>query len=304
MMSAFEERRMRPLQIWFLASRPWSFTMSAISVTVGAALAAGAAPFSWGLYLLVLIGIVAFHAATNLINDYFDYRSGVDSPEAPTARYRPHPLVEGLLTDRQVLWESLLFYTLTAGIGLYLAATRGLMVLLLGLIGMAASLFYTAPPLKYKYCALGELSVFAMWGPLMVEGAYFVQGGHLSWRAFWVSLPIGVLVALVLLANNLRDTSYDRHQALRTLPILLGQRASLWLYASLILLAYSSVILMIPAGWLSPWALLVLLSLPPAYRLLRMMARAVPADADARTAQLNTAFGLLLVVALLLERLL
>ncbi len=291
------------MQTWFLASRPWSFTMSAISVTVGTALAAGAVPFSFGLYLLALIGIVAFHAATNLINDYFDYRSGVDSPEAPTARYRPHPLVEGFLTDRQVLQGALLLYILTAGIGLYLAATRGLMVLLLGLIGMGASLFYTAPPLKCKHHALGELSVFAMWGPLMVEGAYYVQTGHLSWQAFGVSVPLGVLVALVLLANNLRDTSYDRHQAVRTLPILLGQRAGLGLYASLILLAYLSVVLTILAGPLSLWALLVLLSLPAAWRLLRTMARAVPPDADARTAQLDTTFGLLLIVALLLERL-
>jgi len=121
---------------------------------------------------------------------------------------------------------------------------------------------YTAPPLKYKYSALGEVSVFVMWGPLMVAAAYFVQCRTFSMHAFLISLPFGMLVALVLLANNIRDISHDRSKGILTLAIVLGRRNGLLLFGQ--------------------------------------MMKQVPADADARTAQLDTVFGLLLVISLVL----
>jgi len=157
---------------WFLASRPWSFSMTAISVSVGAALAAIYGNFSWWLYLATLFGTVLLHAATNLINDYYDVKSGVDTQEVATAQYRPHPLVEGKLAAGHVRAAAYILYSLSSAIGIYLAATRGWALLWIGIIGAFASLTYTAPPLKYKYSALGEISVFLMWGPLMVAGSF------------------------------------------------------------------------------------------------------------------------------------
>jgi 1,4-dihydroxy-2-naphthoate octaprenyltransferase len=110
---------------WFLASRPWSFSMTAISVSVGSALAALDGGFSWPLYFLALIGTVLMHAASNFINDYDDVRNGVDSPEVPTARYRPHPLMDGRLTPVHVRTTAYLLYGLAAVIGIFLTATRG-----------------------------------------------------------------------------------------------------------------------------------------------------------------------------------
>ena len=95
---------------WFLASRPWSFTMTAISVSVGAALAAIDGDFSWILYLMTLLGTILLHAATNLINDYYDVKSGVDTQEVSTAQYRPHPLVEGKLKAEHVAFAAYLLY--------------------------------------------------------------------------------------------------------------------------------------------------------------------------------------------------
>lgn len=284
---------------WFLASRPWSFTMTAISVSVGTAMAAIHGPVSIALYLLALVSAVGLHAATNLINDYYDVRNGVDTVASATAQYRPHPLVEGLLPPEQVRRVAYGLFALAAAIGLYLTAKAGPMVLWIGLVGLVAGLTYTAPPLKYKYVALGEVSVFAMWGPLMVEGAYYVQRQALSTAAFWVSLPFGMLVALVLFANNIRDIDLDRSHRIRTLAIVLGHRRGLTAYLVMVALAYAGVVVL--AGTLSPWVLIIFLSLPLAYKLWRQMARAVPADADAQTAKLDTAFGVLLVVSLVLE---
>ncbi|CAB1079248.1 1,4-dihydroxy-2-naphthoate polyprenyltransferase (EC [Olavius algarvensis Delta 1 endosymbiont] len=286
---------------WFLASRPWSFTMTAISVSVGSALGAIDGGFSWGLYLLTLLATVLMHAATNLINDYYDVQSGVDTQEVSTAQYRPHPLVEGKLAAGHVKTAAYSLYGLSILLGIYLAAIRGWTLIWIGLAGAFASLTYTAPPLKYKYKALGEISVFIMWGPLMVAGAYFVQRQAFSLDAFWISLPFGALVALVLLANNIRDIKHDRDKGIMTLAIVLGQRQGMLLYLILVVIAYLAVILMSIFGPLYLWSLMVLLSLPLAFKLLRLMMKQIPADADARTAQLDTAFGVLLVLSLVLE---
>jgi 1,4-dihydroxy-2-naphthoate octaprenyltransferase len=292
---------MRIYRNWFLASRPWSFAMTAISVSVGSALAALDGAFDWPLGLLALLSAVLLHAATNLINDYYDVVNGVDTVQAATAQYRPHPLVEGLLPLAQVRRAAYGLFALAAAIGLYLFLVCGWVVLGIGLVGLLAGLTYTAPPLKYKYVALGEISVFLMWGPLMVEGAYFVQRQSLSLQAFWVSLPFGVLVALVLLANNIRDIDHDRRRGIRTLAILLGQRSGLNAYLALVVLAYAGVLALTLSGVLTFWALIIFASLPLAVSLLRQMARAIPANADALTAKLDTAFGVLLVISLVIE---
>jgi 1,4-dihydroxy-2-naphthoate octaprenyltransferase len=145
------------LKIWFLATRPWSFTMTAISVGVGGAVAALDGAFDVWLFLLTLVGAVCVHGATNLINDYFDYKSGVDRPGAPTTLYRPHPLVQGLISPRAVLWVSAGLYAIAAIIGLALLALKGAGLLWFILVGAIASFFYTAGPIKYKYLALESL---------------------------------------------------------------------------------------------------------------------------------------------------
>lgn len=283
---------------WFLASRPWSFSMTFISISVGSALAENFADFSWGLYFLALAGGILAHAGTNLINDYYDVRSGVDDPEAKTAQYRPHPLVEGKLSAVSVRNAALALLGLTLVIAVVLASICGFELLILGVIGVLTSYAYTAPPLKYKYFALGEFSVFLMWGPLMVEGGYFVQTGQFSLLPLAVSIPFGVLVALVLLANNIRDMEHDDSKGIKTIAIVLGRRPSLTLFKGLMAAAYVSVAVMAAVGYVSHWALLTLLSLPIAVGLFREMSGLPPKDADARTAKLDTAFGMLLVLSL------
>ena len=286
---------------WFLAMRPWSFSMSAISVSVGAVLAATHGAFSWKLYVITAVAMMAVHGGVNLMNDFFDYKSGVDIADAATTQYRPHPLAEGKLYPMPVLWVSIILFSLGIGLGLMLAYLRGWEILWIGGIGVAAGVLYTAPPLSYKYKAWGELSVFLMWGPLSVEAAYFIQTGYFSWEAFWVSIPFGVLVALVLFANNLRDVQTDSKARVNNLAIILGRERGPLIYASMVLAALIAVIVMSLVGPLGKYSLLVILSLPIAFKLLSVMIREVPKDADARTAQLNTAFGVLLVISLILE---
>jgi len=247
-----------------LATRPWSFSMTAISVTSAALLALPT--FNVWLYVVTLLGMIFAHAATNLINDYYDVKSGVDQPDAPTAKYRPHPLVEGSLKPEHVMTESVALYGLAGLIGVYLLVLRGWPIALLAAIGGIASFTYTATPVQYKHRGLGELSVFLMWGPLMMLGSHFVQTGSFAQASdvLWVSLPIGIWVALVLLANNLKDIQYDRRMGAETLGTLLGREGALGLFMALVVVIYLVTVLAIVAGALPLWSLIVFLSAPQA----------------------------------------
>ncbi len=287
---------------YIIATRPWSFTMSLISVSIGTLVAAQEGPIVWEWFVLVSLAIVSFHAAANVLNDYFDTRYEVDQPDSPTARYRPQPILSGMFTPGQLLSEAIFFYAVSVAVGLGLAYLRSIHILWIGFLGLLASIFYTAGPIKYKYRAWGEFAVFVIWGPLMFEGAYAVQRQALSLKALGLSIPFGILVALVLLANNIRDIAYDSRQGIKTIGILLGSRRSFRVYAGLIVAAYTYTVLMVLLGFLSPWGLLVILSFPKAVHLLKTFTQKIPEAADAITAQLDTFFGLLLIGGLILDK--
>ncbi len=286
---------------YIIAARPWSFTMSLISVSVGTLLAAEEGNVSWLWFMVTAIGITLFHAAANLINDYFDTLYDIDQQDSPTAKYRPQPIISGMLTPRQTIAEASVLLVLTVAIGMTAAVIRSWHILWIGLIGLFTSIYYTAGPVKFKYRALGEFAVFMMWGPLMIEGAYAVQRQALSMKALYISVPFGVLVALVLFANNMRDIAYDSRHNVKTVSIMLGSRNSYILFAGLIALAYAYVLGMILIGIMSLWGLLIFLSIPHAISLLRTFKEKVPDMADALTAQFDTVFGILLMMAIFCE---
>ncbi len=295
---------MTTLKQYFIATRPWSFPMSLISVSLGTLLAAAHGRIHWGVFAAVAVGIVLTHAAGNVINDYFDSKNKVDQPDSPTARYRPHPIMGGMMSLRTLLLEAVVFFVLAGVIGVALALLRSPHLFWIIAAGLVLTVFYTATPIGYKYSALGEVAIFLIWGPLMFEGAYVAQRQQLAPEALIASVPFGVLVALVLFANNLRDIDYDKRSGIKTIAILLGHQRSLVLFAALMLSAYLYVALAVAVRALSPWTLLVFLSLPMAVGLLRSFRRGIPDEADAITAKVDTVFGLLFIAALVVEKLL
>jgi 1,4-dihydroxy-2-naphthoate polyprenyltransferase len=288
--------------LW-MAMRPQSFLISAVSVSVGTSLAALQGPVDWMAFLMTLLGVVFLHGGANVINDYFDYRYQVDTVEvAASFGTEARVLIRGFLTPPQVLAIGLGVYALAIPIGVYLIALRGMTILVLGIVGLITGVCYTARPVALKYKALGEVAVFIMFGPLMVSGAYFVQTAAFSSLAAWVSIPFGIFTALVLLANNIRDVHFDGQAGIHTVATVLGGRRAAMVYRFFILIAYGLIILMVAAGLLGSFALLTLLSLPLAIRLMGMFGKGVPADADARTAQLDAVFGILLIAGIQLQR--
>lgn len=284
--------------------RPWSFIMTIVSVTVGSLLGlvlqGRFAPF---LALLVLAGMIAIHAATNIINDLFDTAYGVDKPGAPTTLYRLHPLMDKILSPREIIYISLILYTFASLIGVYFFMLRGWPVAVFAIIGIIASIEYTSEPLKYKYRGLGEIIVFLMWGPLMTLGSYYVQTG--TWEGYGtvllISVPLGIWVALVLLANNLKDISYDYEMNIMTVPIWLGKEKALKLFTGMTYSVYILSGLGFLLGLVSGWAFLVYLSFPLALRLVYSFNALphFPHNAEPKTAGIFAVYGGLLIISLI-----
>ena len=274
--------------------------MTFSSVTMGALLAAIAGRFNPLFYALTLGGMIAFHAATNVLNDFYDVRHGVDREGAPTTKYRLHPAAFGQVPLNTTLAFSVGLYAVTLLAGVYLAFASSTSILLVIAAGILGSVFYTADPIDLKAKSLGEPTVFIMWGVLIPLGAYMVQTGVFAWAPILASVPIGIFVALVLLANNIRDIGYDGTVREKTLAVALGARRAQTVYVVLLALAYAIVAAGILVEQLPAWSAIVFLTVPGALRLANMFHGRVPDDADPRTAALAFQFSLLYMASLAL----
>lgn len=293
------------VSIWTQAVRPFSFTASMIPVILGAILTLSyPGDVAWQLFPLVVICSLLYHAGTNLISDYFDFQRGVDRNYTFGSS---RVLVEGLLTPGQILAAAWILFGIATILGFILIAVRGLPMLILGVVGLLGGYLYTGRPIGYKYVALGDFLVFTLMGPLMVIGSYFTLTGAYNNTVLFVSLPIGFLVAAILHANNLRDISHDAQAGVKTLANLIGHKGAKVEYFFLVSAAYLSVLIMVFAKIVSPWSLLVFLSLPPALKNIKSIANSQPekpkaiALIDVQTAQLHLLFGLLLTISIIVR---
>jgi 1,4-dihydroxy-2-naphthoate octaprenyltransferase len=214
-----------------------------------------------------------------MVNDLLDFASGVDTPDYARAQYAPHPLLSGLVSRRALIAAIVLSNMLAAGIALYLTVVRGWPALAFALSGFFISVFYVAPPLRLKHHGLGEPSVFVVWGPLMIGGAYFVTSGDFDPRVFVASIPYALLVTSVLIGKHLDKYEQDRAKGIHTLVVLLGQRASLALNQALFVAFYAAVLAAVVAGVLGVWVLVVALSLPRLRAVLDVYRRPRPSEA-------------------------
>ena len=289
---------MDSLKLWFAASRPFSFTASIVPVVVGTLFAAQH-EFSWWKALLALVGAVAIHAGTNLVNDYYDHVKGADNAES----LGPAGFIQrGVLQARHVLIAGILAFALGSALGLVLVATTSFELFWLGLASVIAGFLYTGAPAHLAYIALGEVTVFIFMGPIMVMGAYFVQTETWSSDAFVVSLPIAFLVTAILQANNLRDIDNDRAVGKRTLATLIGRNGGNWEMYLLLAGAYVSLVVGVAFGAI-PWpAVIALATAPLAVPIVRVVSGGGSPRrlnmALFRTAQLHMRFGAVMAVGL------
>lgn len=286
--------------IWELI-RPFSFTASLLPVAVGGAIALQRGQMHWSLFVAALLGGLGLHIGTNVINEIYDVRQGIDSITSPRMSMA---ILKGRVSERgafAVAWSGFLIAVL---MGLYLLLNRGWPIAALGIIGFIGGYFYTAPPFQYKYRALGLPLVFTLMGPLMVLGAYYAVSGRFDAGLLVVALPVGLLVTAILHGNEWRDVAEDTRHGFTTLSAQVGRDAAHWIYVMLVLGAYVAVGLGVMVGALPRLALLTLFSLPLMAWILQAAERGAEghlraiAMIDLMTARLHTAFGILLLVGL------
>jgi 1,4-dihydroxy-2-naphthoate polyprenyltransferase len=287
--------------IWRLADPKISLA-SAASMFLGACAAAAVIPIEWEWLAFTVIGIFAIEVAKNASGEIFDFDSGADLAVAPLDRTPfsggKRVLVDGLLTREQTWLIAAACYALGVGIGLSIALWRAPAVAAIGIIGVILAYQYHAPPLKLAYRGLGELAVAVCYGPLIAVGTYLVQAGQVSLTLTLAAIPLGLLIAGFLWANEFPDYAADKSVSKKTLVVRFGRMRSAWTYLSLQVTAYL-MILLLPIFGLTPWVLLGLIGSIPgirgAVRLIKQplnTAGNITVQRSALVAFLLTAFGL------------
>jgi 1,4-dihydroxy-2-naphthoate octaprenyltransferase len=287
---------------WFRLARPFSLTASAVPVFLGTALALEDGAFAWGPFLAMLFGSLLIQAATNMFNEFYDERRGLDRAGAVGIA---GTIVQGRMHARAVLVGALFCYTVALFLGIYLVVVGGWTILVLGCLCALGGYLYSAGPRPIAYTPASEVAVFLFMGILIVVIAYAVQDpGSFPLRVPLAALPIGGPVAAILLANNIRDIGSDRRGGRRTLPIVLGREVGLMIYRALLLEAYAAAAALMALGVVPLECALVFLSVSTALRLWRDIGvTTTPERLDPvvkRTAGLHLAFGLLYTVGVLL----
>ena len=283
------------LETWIISTRPWSLVMTFISACIAGILAYGEGSFNIPIFLLTMLGLMIAHISANMTNDYYDVIHGVDE-KAPTSLYRPHPLLKGEIDRKKYMKAIFLLYSLGISISLFLTWLYGYPVLIYSILGVLLGIFYTADPVMLKHRSIGEISVFLAFGPLMVGGTYYVLTQKISIEPMMVSIPIGLLVALVLLANNLRDREFDASVGINTITTNRSLAEGVSYYKLLLVSAYLSIPILIYLGLLSFFSFVVFVTIHEAINIVKSFSIKIPLNSDQVTSQLALHFGLLLVI--------
>lgn len=295
---------------WRRALRLYFVLPSILPAVLGAAMAwAKGHPVNLFLFVLVVIGVTVNHFALNMVDDVLDYRHAVDLQKGGAKNFftgGSGVLPEGLLKDTQMLAVAGLFFVTTAAIGAYLTYVCGWPVLALGIFGMASSIFYTAPPIRFGYRGFGELGLLVNFGPVIVMGSYYVQAQSLSIEPLIASFVPGFMMWSMIVINEIPDYETDRRGGKWNLVARFGKKAGAVLYGAGLTIAYGILIFAAGAQMLSPFILLGLVSLPFAVKSFAVMGRHLNdplamAPANLAMIKVHSLTGAAMIIAYLIE---
>ena len=256
------------LKVWFLETRPQFLLLSVVLVLLGTAMAWHEGSFDLLKFVLTMIGLVLAHSSVNILNDYFDYKSGIDLETNRTPFSGGSGILPaGLLKPKGVYVYGVGCLLAALAIGIYLSTLSGWQLLPLILLGGPVIYFYTSHLTKWL---VGELWAGLGLGMLPVLGTYFVQTGRYSLEAFVASLAPGFLTANLLFLNEFPDIEADKKGGRYNLVIALGPKKASWLYAGFVLLTYLSIIGGVIFKLMPPLTLIGFVSILFAYKAVKV----------------------------------
>lgn len=236
---------------WVLGARPRTLPAAIAPVVVASALAGS--DFNWFRAILALNVGIWLQIGVNFANDYSDGIKGTDDDRIGPIRL----VASGVATAKSVKRAAFISFAIACIAGAWLAFLTTPLLIIIGVIAIAAAWGYTGGKNPYGYKGLGDISVFIFFGVIATVGTFYVQTETVTTLSFIVSIPMGVLSCAILAVNNLRDRPKDELAGKLTVAVRIGDTKARYLYVLLLVIAHSSAV-----ATLIPTALLTLLLLP------------------------------------------
>lgn len=283
-------------------TRPHTLTASFVPVLVGTFSVLLFAPIRWDMFIAMLIATLLIQSATNMFNEYFDYKRGLDTRDSVGIA---GAIVRNGMSPRAVFNIAVIFYIIAAGIGLYIAFNSSLWILVIGVISMAVGYFYTGGPVPISWTPFGEVFAGLFMGTVIIMITFYIHTGTLHYFPLLVSIPVAITIGLLNMANNIRDRKKDKESGRKTFVILVGKPFAVMTSAALLAFCYVFLIwIAFFESFGSIFLLLPLLSIPLAFKtVVKWKNGDTPVElipAMASMGKLNTMFGLLLSIGLLI----
>ena len=279
---------------WILGARPRTLPAAIAPVVVASALAGS--DFNWFRAALALKVGVWLQIGVNYANDYSDGVKGTDENRIGPTRL----VASGLASAKAVKNAAFISFALASIAGLWLSLLTSPLLILIGILAIAAAWGYTGGKNPYGYSGLGEVSVFTFFGLVATMGTYYVQTESITALSFIVAIPMGALSCAILEVNNIRDRAQDELVGKRTLAVRLGDRKARHLYVSLLVLAHVAAV-----ATLIPTAMLTLLVAPMSFSISKLVLSGVSGKelipALGRTGKLQLIFAILFALALAIQ---
>ena len=279
---------------WILGARPRTLPAAIAPVVVASALAGS--DFNWFRAALALKVGVWLQIGVNYANDYSDGVKGTDENRVGPTRL----VASGLASAKAVKNAAFISFAIASVAGLWLSLLTSPLLILIGILAIAAAWGYTGGKNPYGYIGLGEVSVFTFFGLVATMGTYYVQTESVTALSFIVAIPMGALSCAILAVNNIRDRAQDELVGKRTLSVRLGDRKARHLYVSLLVLAHVAAL-----ATLIPTAMLTLLVAPMSFSISKLVLSDVSGKelipALGRTGKLQLIFAILFAVALAIQ---
>lgn len=228
---------------WWRSFRPHTLSASISPIFVGTSYAIFVQRhFYIYIALLMLSSTVLIQIATNLFNEYFDYKSGLDNKDS--IGNGGIILIEGT-SPHLVFITAIIFYCIAGLLGIILSWLTSWNLIIIGAMCMLCGYLYNGGFYPISRSPLGELFAGGLMGTGLVLISFYIQTGYVNLNVLFISLPMFILISLILTANNLRDRKNDEINGRRTLVILLGHHQSYLLILFALILAYFWLLLLL-----------------------------------------------------------
>ena len=209
------------------------------------------------LFLAMFLACILIQIATNLFNEYYDFKTGLDDQNSVGIS---GVIVRGETTPDFILQLAIGLYVIAGGLGAFIAFKSSWIILGIGAYFMLLGYLYCAGPLPLSTTPFGEVVAGLVMGEGITLISFYIQTHTINWQIILLALPSSLLIAQILTANNLRDMQNDREKGRRTLVIHLGKRRSIIYMTVIFFICYLLLPILIVTLNLSVFILLALIS--------------------------------------------